>query len=90
VCKALGWVVVGVKPIRAFLCLWSQRPSLLWFSPAGEAMYYPLTRLSYDDGDTTPFTVLDPSGESLGFVSFTKELKCLPRFLRAPLAHLRC
>ena len=29
-CKALGWVGVGVKPIRACLCLWSQRPSLLW------------------------------------------------------------
>ena len=34
-CKALGWVGVGVKPIRACLCLWSQRPSLLWCSPAG-------------------------------------------------------
>ena len=33
--KALGWVGVGVKPIRACLCLWSQRPSLLWCSPAG-------------------------------------------------------
>ena len=33
-CKALGWVGVGVKPIRACLCLWSQRPSLLWCSPA--------------------------------------------------------
>jgi len=28
-------VGVGVKPIRACLCLWSQRPSLLWCSPAG-------------------------------------------------------
>ena len=35
VCKALGWVVVGVKPIMACLCLWSQRPSLLWCSPQG-------------------------------------------------------
>jgi len=35
VCKALGWVGVGVKPIRVCLCLWSQRPSLLWCSPAG-------------------------------------------------------
>ena len=26
---------VGVKPIRACLCLWSQRLSLLWCSPAG-------------------------------------------------------
>ena len=34
-CKVLGWVGVGVKPIRACLCLWSQRPSLLWCSPAG-------------------------------------------------------
>jgi len=24
-----AWVGVGVKPIRASLCLWSQRPSLL-------------------------------------------------------------
>ena len=23
-CKTLGWVGVGVKPIRACLCLWSQ------------------------------------------------------------------
>ena len=30
-----GWVGVGVKPIKARLCLWSQRPSLLWCSPAG-------------------------------------------------------
>ena len=29
-CKALGWVGVDVKPIRACLCLWSQRPFLLW------------------------------------------------------------
>ena len=29
-----AWVVgVGVKPIRVCLCLWSQRPSLLWCSP---------------------------------------------------------
>ena len=34
-CKALEWVGVGVKPIRACLCSWSQRPSLLWCSPAG-------------------------------------------------------
>ena len=27
--KALEWVGVSVKPIRACLCLWSQRPSLL-------------------------------------------------------------
>ena len=33
VCKALGLVRVGVKPIRACLCLWSQRPSLLWCYP---------------------------------------------------------
>ena len=25
-----GWVGVGVKPIRACLCLWSQRPSLFF------------------------------------------------------------
>ena len=37
-CKALGWVGVGVKPIRACLCLWSQRPSLLWCSPAGAVL----------------------------------------------------
>ena len=30
-----------------------------------EAMYYPPTRLSYDDGDTAPFTVLGPNGEAL-------------------------
>jgi len=42
-----------------------------------EAMYYPPTRLSYDDGDTTPFTVFGPNGEGLGFVSFTKEFKYL-------------
>ena len=35
VCKALGWVGMGVKPIRACLCLWSQRPSLLWNIESG-------------------------------------------------------
>ena len=32
-----AWVGVGVdvKPIRACLCLLSQRPFLLWCSPAG-------------------------------------------------------
>jgi len=40
-------------------------------------MHCPPTRLSYDDGDTTPFTVLGPNGEDLGFVSFTKEFKYL-------------
>ena len=25
-CKALGWVDVGVKPIRSCLCLWSAKP----------------------------------------------------------------
>jgi len=33
---------VGVKPIRACLCLWSQRPSLLWCSPAGDALVRPV------------------------------------------------
>jgi len=47
-----------------------------------EAIYYPPTRLSYDDGDTTPFTVLGPNGKGLGFVSFTKEFKYL-----GPLVH---
>jgi len=42
-----------------------------------EAMYCPPTRLSYDDGYTTPLTVLGPNGERLGFVSFTKEFKYL-------------
>ena len=40
-CKALGWVGVGVKPIRACLCLWSQRPSLLWCSPAVKCRHKP-------------------------------------------------
>ena len=30
-CKALGWVGVGVKPIRACLCLWSQSRHHLLF-----------------------------------------------------------
>jgi len=42
-----------------------------------EATCCPPMRLSYDDGDTTPFTVLGPNGEGLGFVSFTKKFKYL-------------
>ena len=42
-----------------------------------EAMYYPPSRGSYENGDTTPFIVLGANGESLGFVSFTKEFKYL-------------
>ena len=32
-CKALGWVGVGVKPTRACLCLWSQRGPLCCSAP---------------------------------------------------------
>ena len=42
-----------------------------------EAMFYPPTRMAYEDGDTTPFTVFGPSGEVLGFVTFVLELKYL-------------
>ena len=40
-CKALGWVGVGVKPIRACLCLWSQRPSLCCGAPPQGLDYQP-------------------------------------------------
>ena len=40
-------------------------------------MYYATSMGSYEDGDTTPFTVPGPGGEDPGFVSFTKELKYL-------------
>ena len=42
-----------------------------------DARYCPPTRLSYDDGDTTPLTVFGPNGEGLGLVSFTMVLKYL-------------
>ena len=42
-----------------------------------EAMYYPPTRMAYEDGDTTPFSVFGPSGEVLGFVTFVLEFKYL-------------
>ena len=42
-----------------------------------EAMFYPPTRMAYEDGDTTPFTVFGPSGEVLGFVTFVLEFKYL-------------
>ena len=42
-----------------------------------EAMYYPPTRMAYEDGDTTPFTVFGPSGEVLGFVTFVLEFEYL-------------
>jgi hypothetical protein len=42
-----------------------------------ETMYYPPTRLSYEDGDTAQFTVFDPSGAPIGHVSFTVEFKYL-------------
>jgi len=38
-----------------------------------EAMYYPMSRGPYEDGDTAPFTVPGPGVKDLGFVSFTKE-----------------
>ena len=42
-----------------------------------EAMYYPTSTGSYEGGDTTLFTVSGPSGEDLGFVSFTREFRYL-------------
>ena len=42
-----------------------------------EAMYYPPTRMAYEDGDTTPFAVFGPSGEVPGFVTFVLEFKYL-------------
>ena len=40
-------------------------------------MYYPPTSRSYESGDTTPFTVLGPTGAAIGHVSFTTEFKYL-------------
>ena len=40
-------------------------------------MYCPTGMGSYEDGDTTTFTVSGLRGEDLGFVSFTKEFRYL-------------
>ena len=50
------------------------------------AMYYPTSTGSYEDSDTTPFTVSGPGGEDPGFVSFTKELKYLGSIVQSSLA----
>ena len=50
-----------------------------------DAMYYPTSTGSYEDGDTAPFRVSGPGGKYPGFVSSTKELKYLGPIVHPPL-----
>ena len=50
-------------------------------------MYYPTSMESYEDGDTTTFTVSGLRGEDLGFVSFTKEFKYLGSIVHSSLTY---